>query len=125
VLNSNLTAETFCDNFNNEISIGHDYSAYLSTLTTGSDLSQTRFGSNMSWRTIDISDGDPNDLADSTILNDAGALARYPVAVFLVFQYQTGRGSNADNNGIQAAIWDIMDPSSSSAAPQYAELEIP
>lgn len=122
VLNSNLTV-TFCDNFNNEIYIGHDYSAYLSTLTTGSDLSQTRFGSNMSWRAISISDGGPNDAADSAILNDAGALARYQMAAFLVFQYQPGKGSNAGNNGIQAAIWDIMDPSSSPAAPQYANAD--
>ena len=113
----------FCDNFNNEINIGQDYSANVSTLTTGSDLGYTRFGSNSSWSTISISDGDPNDATDAAILNDAGALARYQMAVFLVSQYQTNQGSNAYNNGIQAAIWDIFDPSSSPTAANHANAD--
>jgi hypothetical protein len=117
VLGSDQSVETFCDNFNNEISIGQDYSAYLSTLTTGSDLSHTRFGSNSSWQTINIS----GDATDSAIINNADALARYQMAAFLVSQYQIKQGSNASNNGIQAAVWDIMDPSSSPAAPSYAD----
>jgi hypothetical protein len=120
VLNSDQNVETFCDNFDNEIYVGHsDYSAYLSTLTTGSNLSHTRFGSNSSWRTISMSDGDSNDVTDAAIINSADALARYQMAAFLVAQYHTNKGSNAYNNGIQAAIWDIFDPSSSPAAPKY------
>lgn len=117
VLDSDLSVETFCDNFNNEIYIGQDYSAYLSTLTTGSDLSHTRFGSNSSWQTINIS----GDATDSAIINNANALARYQMAAFLVSQYQTKQGSNAFNNGLQGAIWDIMDPASSPATPTYAD----
>jgi hypothetical protein len=117
VLESDLSVETFCDNFNNEIYLGQDYSAYVSTLTTGSDLSHTRFGSNSSWRTINIS----GDATDSAIINDANSLARYQMAAFLASQYQTKQGSNAHNNGIQAAIWDILDPASSPAAPTYAD----
>jgi hypothetical protein len=117
IVDSDLSVETFCDNFNNEIYIGQDYSAYLSTLTAGSDLSHTRFGSNSSWQTINIS----GDATDSAIINGADALARYQMAAFLVSQYQTKQGSNAYNNGIQGAIWDIMDPSSSGAAPTYAD----
>jgi hypothetical protein len=119
VLDSDLSVETFCDNFNNEIDIGQDYSADLSTLTTGSDLSHTRFGSNTSWKTINIS----GDAADSAIINGANALARYQMAAFLASQYQIKQGSNAFNNGLQAAIWDILDPSSSPAAPTYADAQ--
>lgn len=117
VLDSDLSVETFCDNFNNEIYIGQDYSANLSTLTAGSNLSNTRFGSNTSWKTIDIS----GDATDSAVINGANALARYQMAAFLASQYQIKQGSNAYNNGLQAAIWDIMDPSSSPAAPTYAD----
>jgi hypothetical protein len=117
VLDSDLSVETFCDNFNNEIYIGQDYSAYLSTPTLGSDLSHTRFGSNSSWQTINIS----GDATDSAIINNANALGRYQMAAFLASRYQLAHGSNAFNNGLQAAIWDIMDPASSPAAPTYAD----
>ena len=113
---------TFCDNFNNEIDVPHTgYSAYLSTPTDGSDLSHTRFGSNSSWQTVTINDGDPNDAADAAVINGASALGRYQMAAFLVSEYQTNQGSNATNNGVQAAIWDIFDPCSSPAAPTYAD----
>lgn len=120
VLNSDWNVETFCDNFNNDISAPRDYSANLSTLTDGSNLSLTRFGSNTSWKTITLSDGKPNDTTDAAIINGADALARYQMAAFLVSLYQLGQGSNTNNNGIQAAIWDIFDPTSSPAAPNYA-----
>ncbi|HEV8037217.1 MAG TPA: hypothetical protein VGP62_00030 [Bryobacteraceae bacterium] len=122
VLDSDLNVETFCDNFNNEIDVPHSgYSAYLSTLTDGSDLSHTRFGSNTSWQTVTINDGDSKDATDAAIISGANALGRYQMAAFLVSQYQTNQGSNATNNGIQAAIWDIFDPSSSPAAPTHAD----
>jgi hypothetical protein len=115
-----LNVETFCVDFNNEIWIPGNYTAYLSTLTNGSDLSHTRFGSNTSWETATVSDGDSNDTTDSATINNAGALGRYQMAAFLITQYQTGQGSNTYNNGIQAAIWDILDPSSYGSAPNYA-----
>lgn len=116
-----LNVETFCVDFNNVIWVPGDYSAYLSTLTNGSDLSHTRFGSNTSWETITLSDGDPNDATDSATINNAGALGRYQMAAFLITQYQTGQGNNAYNNGIQAAIWDILDPSTYGTAPNFAK----
>jgi hypothetical protein len=120
-LGSNQNIQIFCVDFANEIYVPHTgYSAYLSTLTDGSDLSKTRFGSNSSWTTVTIDDGDSDDAADSAIINSADALDRYQMAAFLVTQYQVGQGSNASNNGIQAAIWAILDPSSSGAAPSYA-----
>ncbi|MGD0295704.1 MAG: hypothetical protein ABSE86_01225 [Bryobacteraceae bacterium] len=122
VLDSDLSVESFCDNFNNHIDVPHTgYSAFLSTLTNGSDLSHTRFGSNSSWQTVTINDGDSNDATDAAIINGANALARYQMAAFLVSEYQTNQGSNATNNGIQGAIWDILDPSSSPAAPTLAD----
>jgi len=122
VLGSDLSVETFCDNFNNEISVPHgNYTAYLSTPTDGSDLSHTRFATNTSWKTITLSDGNPNDATDAAIINGADALARYQMAAFLVSLYQTSQGSTAYNNGIQGAIWDIFDPSSSPTAPDYAD----
>jgi len=108
--------ETFCVDFNNIIYVPGDYSAYLSTLTNGSNLSHTRFGSNTSWETITLS----GDATDSATLNNAGALGRYQMAAFLITQYQTGQGNSTYNNGIQAAIWDILDPSSYGLAPNYA-----
>jgi hypothetical protein len=119
VLSGDLSVETFCDNFDNDIFVGRDYSAYLSTLTTGSNLSHTRFGSNSSWQTISIS----GDTIDAAIINDADALARYQMAAFLVSQYQIGQGGNALNNGVQAAIWDILDPSSSPEAPAHSDAD--
>ncbi len=122
LLNSNLTVETFCDNFNNEINVGHsDYSAYISTPTDGSDLSHTRFASNTSWKPITLSDSNPNDSTDAAVINGANTLARYQMAAFLVSQYQVSQGSNASNNGIQGAVWDIFDPTTSPAAPAYAQ----
>ena len=124
VLNLTQDVETVCVDFDNEIYVGHtDYSAYLSTLTAGSDLSHTRFGGNSSWHTITLNDGDPNDAADSATIDDADALERYQMAAFLVTEYQMNQGSNAYNNGIQGAIWDILDPSSSPLAPDYANAD--
>ena len=122
VIDHTENVELFCVDFANDIHVPHSgYSAWLSTLTTGSDLTHTRFGGNTSWTTITISDGDSNDTTDSGIINAAGALGRYQMAAFLVTQYQQGQGSNAYNNGIQGAIWDLLDPKSSPAAPNFAD----
>ncbi len=117
----NQNVETFCVDFANDIYVPHTgYSAYLSMLTDGSDLSHTRFGSNSSWQPVTINDSDSNDATDAVVINGAVALGRYQMAAFLVSQYQQAQGNNAYNNGIQAAIWDILDPSSYAAAPNYA-----
>ena len=126
LLNLTQSIEIFCVDFANTIIVPHNmYSANLSTITSGSDLSLTRFGGNTSWRTITIADdgtdGGSDDAADSAILNAAGALARYQMAAYLVSQYNLGAGNNAANNGIQSAIWAILDPSSFALAPVTAD----
>ena len=106
--------EMFCDDFAHSITVPHPgYSANITSLTSGSDLSTTRFGGNTSWETIAINDGDSNDAPDSAILNGATALGRYQMAAFLVSQYNLPAGNTSSNNGIQDAIWALLDPTSS------------
>src|SRR5207237_720336 len=67
-------------------------------------------------------DGDLNDATDQSIINNANALGRYQMAAFLVSQYNFAAQGNASNNGIQEAIWMILDPSS---APAFAAIGNP
>ena len=121
-LNSSVDVETFNIDFANDIIVPHTgYSAVLTPLTsTGFDASGTRFGNNGSWRTVTVADdgtdGGADDAADSAIINAANALGRYQMAAFLVSQYNVAAGNTASNNGIQTAIWQILDPSSYSLA---------
>lgn len=126
VLNLTMNIEIFCVDFANSIVVPHNqYSADLSTLTSGSDLSLTRFGGNTSWRTVTINDDavdlESDDAADSAIINAAGALARYQMAAYLVSQFNLGGGNSTFNNAIQTAIWEILDPASYPVAPVTAD----
>ncbi len=126
ILDLSMNIEIFCVDFANTIFVPHSmYSANLSTITSGSNLSLTRFGGNASWKTVTIADdgvdGQSNDAADSAIINAAGALARYQMAAYLVSKYNIGGGNNAFNNGIQTAIWKILNPSSYALAPVTAD----
>ena len=121
VLDDITNIEIFCDDFAHSITVPHsDYSVYLTSITSGSDLSKTRFGGNTSWAPITInddgSDGGSDDAADSTILNNATALGRYQMAAFLVSQYNLPAGNSSSNNGIQDAIWALLDPTNSPEA---------
>ena len=108
--------EIFCDDFADSITVPHSgYSANVTSLTSG-NLSETRFGGNTSWTTITINDGDSDDVADSSILNNATALGRYQMAAFLVSEYNLPAGNSSSNNGIQDAIWALLDPTSSPEA---------
>jgi len=108
--------EIFCDDFADSITVPHSgYSANVTSLTSG-NLSETRFGGNTSWTTITINDGDSDDAADSLILNNATALGRYQMAAFLVSEYNLPAGNSSSNNGIQDAIWALLDPTSSPEA---------
>jgi hypothetical protein len=125
VLDGSTNIEIFCDDFSHSITVPHaNYSANLSMLTSGSDLSKTRFGGNTSWTTITINDdgtdGGSNDAADSAIINGATALGRYQMATFLVSQYNLPAGNSPINNGIQKAIWWLLDPVGSPAPPTLA-----
>jgi hypothetical protein len=121
-LDKSLNIEIFCVDFANEIIVPqNNYSANLTPITSsGFTAATTRFGSNTSWRSVTIADDGAdsasNDAADSTILNAANALGRYQMAAYLISEYNRPAGNTAANNGIQTAIWTILDPSSYSAA---------
>lgn len=104
------SVEIFCVDFANDIYVPvQNYSAYLTTLTSGSDLSETRFGSVASsdWTQMSTSF---IDTTDANTIDNATDLGRYQMAAFLVSQYNLGNGNSVQNNGIQQAIWDILDP---------------
>ncbi len=114
-INQTQNIEIFCVDYANDIYVPQQgYSAYLTPITTGSDLSNTRFGgvSSSNWTQMNTLFIDPT---DAGIINSAGALARYQMAAYLVSQYNLPGGNSASNNGIQQAIWDILDPKSFSA----------
>ena len=122
VLDNSTNIEIFCNDFANPITVPHsNYSAYLTSITQGSDLSKTRFGGNTSWNTITINDdgtdAGSNDVADSAIINGSTALGRYQMAAFLVSQYNLPAGNIPTNYGIQKAIWWLLDPTSSLSTP--------
>lgn len=121
-LNGSQNIELFCVDFANQIYVPMDYSAYLTTLTSGSNLNDTRFGSVTNWTTVNIS----GDSTDSSTINGATDLGRYQMAAYLISQYNLGDGatkpfsldgSSTSNNGIQQAIWDILDPKGESFKP--------
>jgi hypothetical protein len=119
VLNKTSTIEVFCVDYSNPIYVPQQgYQAVLSTLTTGSDLSDTRFGSVTSWTSL-ASGYALTSSAASFLNSDTAALDRYQMAAFLVSEYNMSdgpgtlfklNGSNTNNDGIQQAIWDLMDP---------------
>ena len=126
-LNNSLNIEIFNVDFANDIIVPHNnYSANLTALTSfGFTAGTARFGNNTSWRTVtlsdDATDGGSDDAADSAIINAANALGRYQMAAYLVSQYNLAGGGNAANNGIQTAIWELLDPSSYVLAPFSAD----
>jgi hypothetical protein len=128
-LDKSLDIEIFCVDFANEIIVPKTnyYSANLTSITSsGFNATTTRFGSNTSWRTVTIADdavdGGSDDVVDSGIINGAtNALGRYQMAAYLVSQYNRPAGNNTANNGIQTAIWKILNPSIYSAAPVSAD----
>jgi len=114
-INKADNVEIFCVDFANDIYVPvQGYSAYLTTLTSGSDLSDTRFGevASSNWTQMNTSF---IDTTDANTINNATDLGRYQMAAFLVSNYNLAAGSNATNNGIQQAIWDILDPKSFTA----------
>jgi len=125
-----VNIEIFCDDFAHSMWVPYGpptYTGYtdvnISNLTNGSDLSLTRFGGVTSWQTVTIS----GDATDSSTINSAGALARYQMAAFLVMQYHLSDtpSDNAYNEGIQEAIWTLMDPTGLSADPTATPNTLP
>jgi len=114
-INKAENVEIFCVDFANDIYVPvQGYSAYLTTLTSGSDLSDTRFGEVASgnWTLMST----PSiDTTDANTVNGSSDLGRYQMAAYLVSTYNLAAGNTATNNGIQQAIWDILDPKSYAA----------
>jgi hypothetical protein len=114
--------EIFCDDFANEIYLGSNNNANVTTLGTGANLGNTRFGGVLSngWTAIAINDGntslDSTDNAFFNTGNGTSALARYEMVAYLVSLYNVSMGGNTSNNQIQEAIWTIMDPKAEGAA---------
>jgi hypothetical protein len=113
--NTNLNIEIFCDDFAHQIWVPYGpptYPGYLgvdvTALSPSSDLSHTRFGNVKSWTSVNIA----GDATDSNTINSANALGRYQMVAYLIQQYHTLDNPTNDpyNNGIQEAIWAIMDP---------------
>jgi hypothetical protein len=108
--------EIYCDDYANFIYVPYSgYQADITTLTSGSNLSDTRFGSVTNWTTL----SNQNSLTLASTINSATDLGRYQMAAYLVSQYNTAdgtitpfnvAGNSTSNDGIQQAIWDILDP---------------
>src|SRR5579872_1137781 len=116
-LNKTQNIEIFCVDYANDIYVPvQGYSANLSTITSGSDLSETRFGGQTSWADLTgLSGGLGNPFTGSdanTLDNITSALARYQMAAYLVSTYnlKSNPTNSPANDGIQQAIWDILDP---------------
>jgi hypothetical protein len=113
-----VPVEIFCDNFYNEIYVPSSNSADVTTLGTGANLSETRFGgvAQTAWTTITLSDGNTSlDNTDNAFFNNPSgpgttALARYEMVADLVSLYNVSQGGTTANNQIQEAIWTLMDP---------------
>jgi hypothetical protein len=108
-LNGTQTVQIFCDNFANEIYVPSTDSANVTTLGTGENLSETRFGDVTSWASISL----PGNPTDQTFLDSGAgtsAAVRYDMVAYLVSLYNVGSGNTTANNQIQEAIWTLMDP---------------
>ncbi|MGP0076543.1 MAG: hypothetical protein ACLPWF_31900 [Bryobacteraceae bacterium] len=106
-----VSVEIFCDDFDNNISLGTDYSANVTTLGTSASLSDTRFGgvSGLGWTQFATLGSQ-----DDAFFNAGGAgstaLARYAMVAYLVSLYNQTPADYPVDNQIQDAIWSIMDP---------------
>lgn|ERR1700683_2482458 len=93
------TVGLFCDDINNDVSIGEVWTANVTNMASG-NLSNTRYGSTIN----------PN------YTNSANALKLYEEAAWLVSQF----GSHtSDYISLQYALWDLMSPGAEPTS--YAE----
>lgn len=105
----------YCDDFDNSLALGTDTSAYVTALSTTANLSDTRFG-NMPAAYFNVPTLSTNnkttstDTADESFLQTANALTRYELAAYLVSDYNPTGGNSTQNNEIQEAIWQLLDP---------------
>lgn len=114
--------EVFCVDFANDLNWSTVYNVNVTSLTSG-NLSLTRFGSVTDFTTSYVSNSgtvsldstDASTLADT----DNNALARYEMAAYLIatFNLSSNPSNSPANDGIQQAIWDLLDPVGDSSAP--------
>ena len=132
VTNQSTTRLLFCDDFSNDISIPSSLiSIYITQLTSGSDITKTRFGSVSAggFQSIDVSltNSQASSLSTNTEnrLNGATALQRYQMAAYLMSQYAFLGDHPASNSfysdsvyrGIQDAIWTLLDANGETFTP--------
>ena len=123
VTNRSTTQLLFCDDFSNDISIPSGQLAVnISQLTSGSDVTKTRFGNvavgNFQAINVSLTNTQATALTASTenALNGATALQRYQMAAYLVTLYSflgdhpASNSVHSDNvsRGIQDAIWTLL-----------------
>jgi hypothetical protein len=84
------TVALFCDDINNDVTIGEVWTANVTSLATG-NLSKTRYGSSVN----------PN------YTNSANALKLYEEGAWLVSQFAS---HPTDYVSLQYALWDLMSP---------------
>ncbi|MGA2215799.1 MAG: hypothetical protein ABSH31_21180 [Bryobacteraceae bacterium] len=114
-----VSVEIFCDNFYNDMYVPSTDSANVTTLGSSANLGETRFGdvSSSQWTAISLTGGGVASTDDTFFNSGAGssASARYDMVAYLVSQYNVAQGNTAANNGIQEAIWTLMDPTAEGA----------
>jgi hypothetical protein len=138
VTNRSATQLLFCDDFSNDISIPSGQIAVnISQLTTGSDISKTRFGSvsvaNFQTVNLSLTNTQASALTVSTenALNGATALQRYQMAAYLVTLYSflgdhpaaNSFHSDSVSRGIQDAIWTLLDAKGETFTPPSESLQ--
>jgi hypothetical protein len=110
-----VTVQIFCDDFNDEIYVPSTDSANVTTLGTGVNLGETRFGDVASngWTSINLSGSGSIVTTDDAFFNSgngSSVAARYDMVAYLVSLYNLPAGNTTSNNQIQEAIWTLMDP---------------
>lgn len=104
----------YCVDFDNDLSLySNNNTANVTALSTTANLSETRFG-NMPAADFNVptlsSTNHATDAADESFLQTASALTRYEMAAYLITQYNAKGGDSTQNNEIQQAIWQLLDP---------------
>jgi hypothetical protein len=138
VTNRSTTQLLFCDDFSNDISIPSGQIAVnISQLTSGSDISKTRFGSvtvaNFQTVNTPLTATQASALSTNTenALNGATALQRYQMAAYLVTLYSflgdhpatNSYHSDSVSRGIQDAIWTLLDAKGETFTPPSESLQ--
>jgi hypothetical protein len=138
VTNRRTTQLLFCDDFSNDITIpSGQLGVNLSQLTSGSDITHTRFGNVAvtDFRTINtpLTATQASALSTNTenALNGATPLQRYQMAAYLVTLYSflgdhpaaNSYHSDSVSRGIQDAIWTLLDARGETFTPPSESLQ--